>query len=160
MDRTRSMYSGMVARFAEKRNKNDRVIRVGRSVPFTLEDLRAKLLAFLGGRSDGVARCRYCDGQITIASLAGDHEVPVNRGGSLALSNLGFPCQRCNHIKGQLLPDEYLSLYRALSVWPIVARQDVLHRLEIAVQLAAQRRFGLSKKSKVNVNQQEIERNG
>lgn len=148
MDRTRSIHSGMVQRFAEKRNKLNRVTRIGRQVPFTVDQLRDKVRTFLDGREDGVARCQYCDVQITAGTLGADHAIPVNRGGSLALENIEFPCQPCNARKGQLLPEEYAALYRALKAWPIVARQDVLHRLEIAVQLAAQRRFGLSSKAK------------
>jgi hypothetical protein len=100
MARTGSMYSGMVSRFSEKRNKLNRITRVGRKVPFTLEDLRAHLLAFLGGREDGTARCKYCGVQLTASSVAADHAIPVNRGGSLALENIEFPCMPCNHTQG------------------------------------------------------------
>jgi 5-methylcytosine-specific restriction endonuclease McrA len=144
MSRSSSIYGGMAKRFAEKRNKLNRITRVGRPLPFTVEEFRVWLRLRLGGE-DGKIRCPYCSQWLLITTIAVDHLQPIARGGTLALDNLGLPCQPCNARKGKLTPDEYKTLYDALQKWPAAAAQDVLHRLEIAVQLAAQRRFTITK---------------
>lgn len=155
MSRTNSVVRSMQLRFSEKRDKNNRVIRPGRLVPFTVEQFRAHLLKFLGGVEDGVAQCRYCNSWLNIATVACDHAIPVSRGGSLDLTNIEFPCKPCNNRKGKLMPDEFMALLTGLEKWPATARNDVLHRLEIAVQLAAGVRRGITNKRNEAAQEQE-----
>lgn len=155
MQRTLSIYKAMVVRFGERKNQKGQVTRVAREIPFTLDEFRAKVESVFGPKGANPIQCRYCSGWITIAEMATDHEIPVSRGGSLELSNIGFPCQPCNFRKGKLLPSEWTALYNALQQWPDAARRDVLQRLEIAVQLAAKDRQNRAKAFRQQKPQQE-----
>ena len=106
-------------------------------LPFSKQTFRDYVLRQLGGRYDGAIQCRYCKAWLTIDTLALDHEMPLHRGGSVDLFNIGFPCQPCNARKGKLTPDEYLRLLDFLERETPLARVDVLSRLEKAVKLAA-----------------------
>ena len=115
-----------------------RVTRKGfYGLPFTKAAFRERVLAALGGGCDGLVRCRYCGGFFTLEQIGVDHAIPLSRGGSVDLDNLEFPCRADNNRKGSLTPDEYLKLLDFLEKQIPLARQDVLHRLEISVQLAA-----------------------
>ncbi len=140
--RTLSIYRNMQARFQEKRDRRGRIIRIGQQIPFTLAEFRAKVSGFF---INGPGMCRYCNAWLTIGDIACDHEIPVTRGGSLELSNIGLICVDCNNRKGRLLPSEWAALYNALGEWPEAARRDVLSRLGSAVQLAAKDRYNRAK---------------
>lgn len=128
---TRTRYDGMVARLEKKK-----IIDVGRP-PFSLADFRAHVLIALNGNEDGFSQCRYCKGFFSLKDVAADHEMPLSRGGSAGLDNIGFPCQQCNQQKSSMTPDEFLKLLRFLETEIPMAWQDVLSRLAKAVQLAA-----------------------
>jgi hypothetical protein len=63
--------------------------------------------------------------------------VPLSRGGSVELDNIGFPCAKCNSRKGSMTPTEFMLLLKFLETGMPLARQDVLSRLEKANALAA-----------------------
>jgi hypothetical protein len=105
--RTAGIFSSMVTRFATKKDKNGRVIRHGRLVPFTLDDLRAWVLEKLGGKPDGCGLCHYCNRPLTAEDFRLDHMIPPRRGGSLGLENLAFACDDDNRAKGGLTESEY-----------------------------------------------------
>lgn len=155
MQRTLSIYKAMVVRFAERKNQQGQVTRVGREIPFTLAEFRAKVETVFGPRGVDAAVCRYCGGWVTVAEMECDHMIPIARGGDLELSNIDFPCGDCNQRKGKLLPAEYQALYDALQKWPDAARRDVLGRLQMAVKLAAKDRVEKAKKFKQFKSQQE-----
>ena len=94
-------------------------------------------LAALGGKEDGFIQCRYCRGFFTFKDVAMDHERPLSRGGSQGLENIGYPCRTCNQAKGSMDPGEFLKLREFLEKEIPMARQDVLSRLSMSVQLAA-----------------------
>ncbi len=124
------------------RNMLERVKRKGfPGLPFSRHDFRLHLLDAAGGRYDGFYRCRYCAGYFTIAEIAIDHAVPLMRGGGVESSNLEYPCKACNAAKGGMLPQEYEKLLRFLDTQIPLARQDVLSRLQMSIQLAAQSRY-------------------
>jgi hypothetical protein len=112
--RTASIYSTMVSRFAEKRNKDGRLRQAGRLLPFDLEHLRAWVLEQLGGKSDGCALCYYCRRPLCSQDFYLDHKVPASRAGSLGLDNLAMSCDDCNRSKGGLTDDEFLHLRNGL----------------------------------------------
>lgn len=88
----------------------------------------------------GTRRCRYCQRVLNVLTLSPEHKVPLKRGGDLTLANLDLECcQPCNSRKGGLTPGEFIALLEGLKTFPEAARTDILHRLEIAVQLAASR---------------------
>lgn len=130
---TGSRYDSMRQRLERKKN--------GPTLPFTKEEYRAKVLAAMGGKDDGFIKCRYCSGFVSLEEVASDHEMPLSRGGSPGLDNIGLPCKRCNSRKGALTPDEFLALIRFLEVEIPLGRLDVLERLEKAVQTMAGQRF-------------------
>ena len=50
--------------------------------------------------------CLYCGGEFSDADLTRDHVAPTSRGGRDAWDNCVAACRRCNHFKGNRLPDE------------------------------------------------------
>jgi 5-methylcytosine-specific restriction endonuclease McrA len=50
--------------------------------------------------------CLYCANNFTDSDLTRDHLVPRSRGGQDAWDNVVAACRRCNHHKGNRLPDE------------------------------------------------------
>lgn len=126
---------------------------------FTKEQFRAHILAVMGGNVDGALRCRYCRKFCALDEVAADHEMPLSRGGSSGLENLGFPCCACNARKGSMTPDEFLALLAFLDAYIPLARTDILKRLQQSIQLAAGARRNAvlirdmrEKKSKINVD--------
>lgn len=104
-------------------------------LPFDKEGFRMHVLSAMAGQYDGFVRCRYCTGFFTIADVGIDHAIPLSRGGGVELDNLDLPCKACNARKGSLTPTEYVLLTQFLDSCLPLAKQDVLNRLEIAVQL-------------------------
>jgi hypothetical protein len=147
--RTASIHSSMVARFKQKENKNGRVIRVGRIVPFTLAEFRLWLLEQLGGKPDGSTRCAYCTCPLFADTLRVDHKIPASFGGELSLSNCCCCCDLCNRAKGQLSAGEFMALRIALDQMlhdgrlSIAGHGDVWKRLR--GQTAIFRRFQANK---------------
>ncbi len=135
MTRTGSMYDGMKSRLEKKGLP---------PLSFTKEMFRNYVLRSLGGHYDGALQCRYCRRWMTIQEIAADHEVPLSRGGSSDLFNIGFPCSDCNDRKGKLTPDEFLKLLDFLETVPH-ARIDVLKRLQQSTKLAAGARFNAAR---------------
>lgn len=114
--RSSSIYYTQAKDFREKRNKNGRIIRVGRQLPFTLTDFRAWLAEKLGNRSDGAVKCAYCPTIISALDFRVDHDEPVSRGGSLGLENLILCCEVCNREKGELTSGEYREVIATLDL--------------------------------------------
>lgn len=129
---TSQAYRNMVARVAEKKDKNGRLIRRGRDVPFTLEELREFTMAHFrrNGEMHWTIPCAYgCGRQLSLRQIRFEHEIPLSRGGSLALSNIVFSDSDCNTLKGQLNPAEFRALMDGLKTFPEAARRDILGRL-------------------------------
>ena len=110
MKRTSVIYYSMVKRFAERRNKRGRIIRIGRQLPFTLAMFRDWVSDQLGGTPEGATRCRYCGRFLTAMDMQCDHVHPVEQDGSLALENLAPCCAMCNRLKGSLTEATFLGL--------------------------------------------------
>jgi len=146
--KSQQLYNSMAQRFKEKRDKRGCVLRVGRTVPFTLAQFRAWLLEQLGGEN-GVVKCTYCADWLSIDTMVLDHEVPIKQGGSLDLDNLDLICKNDNQAKGGMTGESYQRLldWSATNL-PPACRADMLHRLAIAVQLAAQKRWEIVSKNK------------
>jgi HNH endonuclease len=119
-------------------NMQARIIRKGfYGLPFDKDAFREHVLNAMGGTYDGFFRCRYCNGYFTLHQVAVDHAHPLSRGGGVDLSNLEYPCKACNNRKGSMTPEEYYLLLEFLDSRIPLAKNDVLNRLEISVQLAA-----------------------
>jgi len=127
---TGSRYNAMMDRLAKKKLIDKE------HPPFTCDQYRAQLLTAMNGKEDGAAKCRYCNLYFGISDLASDHAIPLHRKGSFGLDNIEFPCRDCNNQKGKMTPDEFLKLLAFLETLPF-ARVDILHRLQMSVQLAA-----------------------
>lgn len=127
LKRTSQAYRNLVQRLAEKRDKNERIIRRGRELPFSLVDFRERFAYKFD--ENWQAHCVYCERFITPASFQLEHPVPLVRGGSLGLDNLALSCDDCNRIKGQLLPLEFKALRDGLRTFPEAAQRDILGRL-------------------------------
>ena len=78
--------------------------RAGGCLPCTLEQLREVVkAAFMTG-------CPYCGGSISVANFSIDHVTPITRGGTFHLTNIVVADLRCNKIKGQMTPEEFVAL--------------------------------------------------
>ena len=132
MTLTGSRYNAMMKRLVKKKLIEEK------RPPFTCDQYRRHILAMIG-REDGFIQCRYCRSYFGIKDIASDHAMPLDRGGSFELDNLEFPCRDCNMRKGKMTPDEFLKLLAFLETIPL-ARIDILHRLQMSVQLAAGQR--------------------
>lgn len=144
---TSSRYHTMVDRFKEKRDKNKRITRHARIVPFTDKQYQAWVLEQMGGKFDGARRCYYeCGEWINVNTMVNDHRHPVSLGGSLGLENLVACCKACNDLKGKLPEKDFIALKDALlhCLTPFGA-QEVTSRLRKAVSLAAGARWGQKK---------------
>ena len=109
-------------------------------LPFTKDEFRAHVLNAMNGNQDGAVVCRYCNQVTTLLDMASDHEVPLDRGGSSGLDNIGFPCQDCNQKKGTMTPEEYLKFLRLLETELPLARISILKRLQEHSKLLARMR--------------------
>lgn len=56
-------------------------------------------------------RCVYCAQPLALDSATLDHVHPIARGGSHALGNLVAACERCNRMKGDMLPSEFFARF-------------------------------------------------
>ena len=56
---------------------------------------------------DGCMVCEYCDRAIKDRDWHLEHRIPISRGGTNAIENLGVACPACNLEKGPKTPDEY-----------------------------------------------------
>lgn len=152
------MYDSMRKRFAERKSeKTGRITQIGRTLPFSKEQFRDWLIVKLGGEG-GVIKCRYCAMWLSINEVVLDHADPVSQGGSLGLDNLDLICHADNSQKGAMRAESYEALleWSALNMRP-ACRADMLHRLAIAVQLAAQKRWDIIKEAKKKSQQQQPE---
>lgn len=149
-DRTADLYHAMRGRFKEKRGaKTGRVTRVGRTVPFTLDEFRCWLASIFGPQVvDGfgnAVRCPYCGVPIDFLNCSIDHIVPISRGGELGLSNLCACCAECNRAKGSLTGTEFTLLLAFLAPWQEAARKDLLTRLKTGAGFVRLRFFKKNK---------------
>jgi hypothetical protein len=109
-------------------------------LPFTKDQMREKILAAMNGNQDGAVICRYCNQAVTLAEMAIDHEIPLDRGGDIGLENLGFPCADCNQQKGAMTPEEFILFLRFLEKYLPLARVAILKRLQEHSKLLARMR--------------------
>ena len=55
-------------------------------------------------------RCPYCQKEIRESELSVDHIYPLSRGGDDDFENMIPCCSRCNRMKADMLPDEFLEI--------------------------------------------------
>jgi hypothetical protein len=111
-----------------------------RQLPFTKDELRHRLLFWMGGRHDGAVKCQYCGRLCDLSEVEFDHAEPLSRGGSPGLENIDFPCAPCNQAKGSMKPREFALLLALLEGQLALARVDVLNRLGSYSKLLANKR--------------------
>lgn len=58
--------------------------------------------------------CTYCGKKLTLANLAADHKLPINRGGDFSIPNTCICCKSCNWQKGSLNALEFRRLNQFL----------------------------------------------
>jgi len=144
----------MKKRIEEKKDKNGRIIRHGRPIPFTYEELLKWMLQKFPGAISGLfpngrIQCRYCKELVDCLTAAIDHEIPLKRGGDVGLSNLEAISRDCNNYKGGLTPTEFIALRNWLAgMFCDAARFDVEGRLKKAVKLAASVNWSRKSKAK------------
>lgn len=56
-------------------------------------------------------RCVYCASQLHLDNATLDHVYPLARGGTHAPGNLVTACERCNRLKGDMLPHEFFARF-------------------------------------------------
>ena len=150
--RCSSIYSGMKSRTAEKRDKNQRIIRHGQDLPFSQAEFTAWFLSQFNGSEHGVARCCYCNRPIDAFSCRVDHAVPLRRGGAAGQENLCVTCDVCNDVKSKLTPDEFRWFMDRMSEMSLkFGREpvsDITSRLQKAVGLAGSLAWARAKAAK------------
>lgn len=139
--RTSHILAGMKSRFKEKKFKRGpregHTFRVGREIPFTLNELRDWLLKQLGGNVNGTTKCAYCTAPLDAMNVSADHMEPASQGGSLGLENLTPCCDECQRLKGRLT----LRTFQVLMAWlnkagtdpkymTTMDRMDIIKRLK------------------------------
>jgi 5-methylcytosine-specific restriction endonuclease McrA len=152
-DRVSSLFKSQQNRAREKKGPSGRVSKKGYGLPFDQKQFTAWFVDKFGGNEGGVIRCRYCNKPVDAYSCVVDHEIPLKRGGSPGLSNLGLPCEPCNQIKGGMTPDEFtffLDKMAEMSVRFIggLAVADITSRLQKAIKLAAAMRYNIASRQK------------
>ena len=50
--------------------------------------------------------CQYCGKRLSTSDLTLDHVTPLSRGGRDSWDNVVTACRKCNHQKGDYMPDE------------------------------------------------------
>jgi 5-methylcytosine-specific restriction endonuclease McrA len=152
-ERVGSLYKSQVSRARQKQGPTGRISKKGYDLTFDQKQFTAWFLDQFGGNEGGVIRCKYCNVPLDAYSCVVDHEVPLKRGGSPALSNLGLPCEACNQVKGGMTPDEFRFLLDKLAEMSVRfasghAVQDITSRLQKAVKLAAAMRYNIATRQK------------
>lgn len=152
-DRVSALYKSQVSRARQKTGPSGRISKKGYELPFDQRQFTAWFIDQFNGNEGGVIRCRYCNKPVDAYSCVVDHEIPLKRGGSPGLSNLGLPCEACNQIKGGLTPDEFRFFLDKMAEMSMrfasgLAVQDITSRLQKAVKLAAAMRFNIASKQR------------
>jgi 5-methylcytosine-specific restriction endonuclease McrA len=150
-DRINSLFGSQQNRAREKRGPSGRLSKAGYVLPFDKKQFAAWFLDQFSGNEFSVIRCKYCNKPVDAYSCVVDHEIPLKRGGSPGLQNLGLPCEPCNQIKGGMTPDEFRFFLATLQQMALrfhggQAVQDITSRLQKAIKLAAAVRFSMSRK--------------
>lgn len=152
-DRALTLYQSQVNRARQKTGPSGRISKKGYELPFDQKQFIAWFVDKFGGNEGGVIRCCYCTAPIDAYSCVVDHEIPLKRGGSPGLENLGLLCEGCNQSKGILLPEEFRFFLDKMAEMSVrfasgQAVQDIMSRLRKAVKLAAAMRFNIASKQK------------
>jgi 5-methylcytosine-specific restriction endonuclease McrA len=152
-DRVSSLYQSQRNRAKQKSGPSGRISKKGYDLPFDQKQFTAWFIDQFGGNEAGVIRCKYCNKPLDAFSCVVDHETPLKRGGSPALSNLGLPCPECNQIKGGMTPDEFKFFLDKMAEMSVrfyggQAVQDITSRLQKAIKLAAAMRFNIATKQR------------
>lgn len=152
-ERVRSLYQSQVSRSRQKSGPSGRISKKGYQLPFDQKQFTAWFVDQFDGKEAGVIRCAYCNKPVDAYSCVVDHKIPLKRGGSPGLTNLGLPCESCNQIKGGMTPEEFQFLLDKLAEMSVrfmngLAVQDVTSRLQKAIKLAAAMRFNIATKQR------------
>jgi 5-methylcytosine-specific restriction endonuclease McrA len=152
-ERVSNLYKSQVNRARQKTGPSGRISKKGYALPFDQKQFTAWFVDKFDGKEGGVIRCRYCTKPVDAYSCVVDHEIPLKRGGSPGLTNLGLPCESCNQIKGGMTPDEFMFFLDKMAEMsvrfaPGHAVQDITSRLQKAIKLAAAMRFNIASKQR------------
>ncbi len=81
--------------------------------------------------------CLYCGQHFSPSQLTRDHIIPRSRGGEDKWTNVATACQRCNHAKGALTPEEANMPLLAVPFRPnLYERFYLMNRRILADQMA------------------------
>lgn len=154
-DRCDSLFQSQKNRAKEKKDKNGRILKLGYLLPFDRKQFIAWFLDQFGGENNAIL-CRYCKRPIDAYTCQVDHAVPLKRGGSPGLGNLGPICAPCNAIKSKMIPEEMeyfcgLMIDMGNHFHNGVAVQDITHRLESYSKMKATVNAGRARKNAARV---------
>jgi 5-methylcytosine-specific restriction endonuclease McrA len=136
---TSDRYHALQQRLAEKRDRFNHVIQVGRDLPFSLAEFRDKLRQLLDGE-EGYTRCHYCNRPLNIITLQLDHMVPISQGGELGWNNLCVACEPCNQMKGNVTAATFVRVLAFIETLPPFDGESLRNRLQMATKLAIDNR--------------------
>jgi len=150
--RVDDLFRSQQNRARTKKGPSDRITKAGYDLPFN-KPLFSYWFLEQFDSEDAAIRCKYCKRPIDAYSCTVDHEIPLKRGGSPGLENLGLTCEGCNQCKGGLTPDEFRFFLAKMEEMSLhfhsgIAVADITSRLQKAVKLAAAMRFNIVKQQK------------
>lgn len=59
--------------------------------------------------------CAICGNPVKYKKMTVDHIIPLSKGGTNAMDNLQLACKRCNLMKADFSPDEFIRKIREIT---------------------------------------------
>lgn len=77
---------------------------------------RAEIEEFINSQGT-VKMCYLTDSMVKLEDVELDHKVPINRGGTFSLDNVGITSKHLNSAKGIMTDEEFKSLLQCIHTW-------------------------------------------